>query len=368
MTNFVLPIRRDLVGQVAYGAPQQTVAARLNVNENPFPPSIEFREALGTAIMEAAKEINRYPDRDAVELRESLSKYLYRESGCRVSADCVWAANGSNEIMTQILQAFGGPGRRILSFEPTYSMYPEYARDSFTEYIGIARKGDFTIDVDSALVDIVYHEPSVVFIASPNNPTGTETTLGDLEKILEASLQCNSVVVVDEAYAEFRDVRENTALALLRDYPNLIVSRTMSKAFGFAGGRLGYCATASPDIVQALQLVRLPYHLSALSQTAAITALGFTEELLANVDIIRREREKLSAFLVDLNLRVAESDANFILFGTFPNRHSVWQQLLDLGVLIRETGPEGWLRVSVGTPAENNLFREALTTVLAASR
>jgi histidinol-phosphate aminotransferase len=271
----------------------------------------------------------------------------------------VWPANGSNEVMHQLLLAFGGPGRTALSFAPTYSMYPEYARDTHTKWIVGRRADDFAIDRPAALDAIEQHQPSVVLLASPNNPTGTALPLRDIEAIVAAA---PGMVVVDEAYAEFRRAGTPSALSLLPSAPRLVVTRTMSKAFAFAGGRLGYLA-ASPAVVNAVQIVRLPYHLSAVSQAVARVALAHASELLAAVDTLRTERDRTVEWLRDAGYRVADSDANFVLFGTFADRHAVWQGLLDRGVLIRETGPDGWLRVSVGTAEEMAAFRTALEEV-----
>ena len=246
---------------------------RLNVNENPYPPSESVVAAISAAVGTAAREVNRYPDRDAVELRVVLADYLNHESGMKIAPERIWAANGSNEIMSQLFSAFGGPGATALIFEPTYSMYPEYARDSFTKMVAIPRRADFTVDIELAIGEITSHAPNLVILASPNNPTGTLIELVEIEKIVIAAREVGALVVIDEAYAEFRREKNATALKLLDTYPNVVVSRTMSKAFGYAGGRLGYCAVSGKGIVQALKLVRLPYHLSSISQAAAIASL-----------------------------------------------------------------------------------------------
>jgi histidinol-phosphate aminotransferase len=261
--------------------------------------------------------------------------------------------------MLHVLLAFAGPGRRVLSFAPTYSMYPEYARDTHSEWYTFPRRDDFTIDPDAAVTATLNTQPDVVLIASPNNPTGTAVCLPTIRAICDVA---RGVVVVDEAYYEFARSGTPSALELLPHYPRLAVSRTMSKAFAFAGGRLGYLA-AAPAFIEALQIVRLPYHLSALTQAAARVALAHAPEMLAKVDQLRQARDDLARWLADHGLEVAESDANFVLFGRFRNRHAVWQALLDRGVLIRETGPEGWLRVSAGTPVEMQAFKGALVAV-----
>jgi histidinol-phosphate aminotransferase len=354
-----LPIRDELRGEQPYGAPQLDVPVQLNVNENPYPPSAAVVADVAVAAGEVARTLNRYPDRDAVALRSDLAVYLNSDGADGLSAASVWAANGSNEVMLHLLQAFAGPGRTVLSFAPTYSMYPEYARDTHSAWVLGRRADDFTIDVDAARAAIAEHQPSVIFLASPNNPTGTALPLADIEAILAVA---PGMVIVDEAYAEFRRAGVPSALSLLPRYPRLVVTRTMSKAFALAGGRLGYMA-AAPAVVDAVRIVRLPYHLSAVGQAVARVALAHADELLAAVSVLREERDRTVAWLRSCGLQAAESDANFVLFGTFADRHAVWQGLLDRGVLIRETGPDGWLRVSIGTPEEMTAFRTALTEV-----
>jgi histidinol-phosphate aminotransferase len=352
-----LPLRPELVGQTPYGAPQLDVAVCLNVNENPYPPSERVVSEIAAAAAEAARSMNRYPDRDALQLRADLARYL----GHGLAAEQIWAANGSNEVMLHVLQAFAGPGRTVLSFAPTYSMYPEYARDTNSDWITFARRADFGIDPQAAVAAVAQTAPAVVLIASPNNPTGTAVGLETIGAICDVA---PGVVVVDEAYYEFARAGTPSALQLLPSYPRLAVSRTMSKAFAFAGGRLGYLA-AAPAFVDALRIVRLPYHLSSVTQAVARVALANADEMLAAVGRLRTARDDLAHWLADQGLDVAESDANFVLFGRFADRHAVWQSLLDRDVLIRETGPDGWLRVSAGTPAEMASFKAALAEVLA---
>lgn len=356
MMSALLPLRPELRGVEPYGAPQLDAPVRLNVNENPYGPSPQLVAQIAAAVTEVAGELNRYPDREATALRGALANYL----GSGLSADRVWAANGSNEVMLQLLQAFAGPGRTALSFAPTYSMYPEYAKVTSTRWVTGRRTDRFDVDVEEASALIDSEQPSVILVASPNNPTGTALPLAVVERLLKVA---PGVVVVDEAYAEFRREGTASALTLLDAHPHLIVTRTMSKAFGFAGGRLGYLA-ASAEVVNALRLVRLPYHLSTLTQTVAQVALSHCPELLSRVAELRRERDATVAWLRGEGLQAADSDANFVLFGQFADRQLVWQGLLERGVLIRVTGPEGWLRVSVGTPDEMATFRHALTEVL----
>jgi histidinol-phosphate aminotransferase len=351
-----IPLREELRGIEPYGAPQLDVPVLLNVNENPYPPSAAVVADIERAVAEAARDLNRYPDREFSALREALAAYL----GHGVTAAQVWAANGSNEVMLHLLQAFGGPGRTALSFAPTYSMYPEYARDTHTGWEVGHREEDFTLDVERAVALVRERRPHVVLLPSPNNPTGTALPHAAIGALCEAL--DDGILVVDEAYAEFRRTGTPSALELLTAYPNLVVTRTMSKAFALAGARVGYLA-ASTEICDALRVVRLPYHLSAVTQAVAAAALRHADELLAAVDRLRSERDGAVGWLRAQGLTVADSDANFVLFGSFPDRHAVWRGLLDRGVLIRETGPDGWLRVSIGTPVEMAAFREALTAV-----
>ena len=350
-----LPLRPELVGEEPYGAPQLDVPVCLNVNENPYPPSEAIRREMAEAIWAATARIDRYPDREASELRRRLASYL----GFGLTAAHVWAANGSNEVMTHLLGAFGGPGRRCLSFTPTYSMYPEYARNTHTEYVTAPRHADHTLDADLVLGAIDEHDADVVLLTTPNNPTGTSTPLDVIEAVLERT---DAIVVIDEAYQEFSRTPDATALGLLPKFGNLVVSRTMSKAFALAGGRVGYLA-AAPAIVDACRIVRLPYHLSAQTQAIAEVALAHAEEMLAKVDLLRGVRDEMLTRLPALGFEVVPSDANFALFGRFADRHQAWQRLLDRGVLVRETGPAGFLRVSAGTPEEMAAFYAAAAEI-----
>ena len=356
-----LPLRAELRGIEPYGAPQLDVPVALNVNENPYPPSEAVVADVAAAVADATRTLNRYPDRDFTALREAFAGYL----GHGLTADRIWAANGSNEVMQQLLQAFGGPGRTALSFAPTYSMYPEYARDTNTTWLAGHREQDFALDIDRAVALVQEVQPSVVLLPSPNNPTGTALPFEAVTALCAATAANDraGVVVIDEAYAEFRRAGTPSALGLLDETPNLAVTRTMSKAFALAGARVGYLA-AGRELCDALRVVRLPYHLSAVTQAVALVALRHAPELLGRVDVLRAERDRTVGWLRAQGLQVADSDANFCLFGTFEDRHAVWQRLLDRGVLIRETGPEGWLRVSIGTADEMAAFRSALSHVI----
>ena len=352
-----LPLRPDLIGQEPYGAPQLDVAVALNVNENPYPPTSAVVHDMARAITASASQVNRYPDREATDLRRDLARYL----GFGLDVDNIWAANGSNEVMTHLLLAFGGPGRRLLTFAPTYSMYPEYARNTLTEYVTAPRRDDYTLQSADILAAIEEHQPDLAILTTPNNPTGTTIPISVIGEVLEAS---DVIVIVDEAYQEFTEYPDDSACALLPRFGKLVVTRTMSKAFAFAGGRVGYLA-AAPAIVDACRIVRLPYHLSAQTQALARVALSHAPAMLDNVEELRHQIQELQVWLRGRRLDVVPSQANFCLFGRFADRHDVWQQLLDRGVLVRETGPAGYLRVSAGTPEEMAAFRDALDEVLA---
>ncbi|MFB9429286.1 histidinol-phosphate transaminase [Streptoalloteichus tenebrarius] len=355
-----LPLRADLRGRTPYGAPQLDVPVRLNTNENPYPPPPELVADVARAVEKAARTLHRYPDRDALALRGDLAAYLSGATGVPLTAANLWAANGSNEILQQILQAFGGPGRTALGFEPSYSMHPIIAAGTRTEWVPAPRRADFSLDVARAAELLVEHRPDVTFVTSPNNPTGQSLPLEDLRRLVESA---PGLVVVDEAYAEFSS--QPSAVALLDELGHkLIVSRTMSKAFAFAGGRLGYLA-AAPAVVDALQLVRLPYHLSALTQAAARAALRHAERTLASVHRLSAERDRVAEALSGTGFSVVPSDANFVLVGRFADADAAWRAYLDRGVLVRDVGIPGHLRVTVGTPEENEAFLAASKEVAA---
>jgi len=351
VTLDALPLRADLRGKTPYGAPQLDVAVRLNTNENPYPPPPELVADVTAAAHAAAVELHRYPDRDAVALRADLAAYLTATTGVPLTAANLWAANGSNEILQQLLQAFGGPGRVAAGFVPSYSMHPIIAGGTRTEWLPTPRRADFSIDVPAAAALLADRAPDVTFLTSPNNPTGQSLDPDDLAVLVDAA---PGIVVVDEAYAEFSD--RPSAVGLLRTHGHkLVVSRTMSKAFAFAGGRLGYLA-AAPAVVDALQLVRLPYHLSSLTQAAARASLRHADATLASVALLRAERERVVAGLAAVGYDVVPSDANFVLFGRFGDAAQAWRAFLDRGVLIRDVGIAHRLRVTIGTPEENDAF------------
>ena len=349
-----LPIRKDLRSEKPYGAPQLDVPIQLNVNENTFgipePVALEIVRRLAAEVM----NLNRYPDREFLGLRSQLAQYL----GHSLSANQVWAANGSNEVLMQLFQAFGGPGVKAMSFTPTYSMYPNIARISLTEYVQVQRESEFELSPDFVSAEIKKVNPGIVLLCSPNNPTGTPITL---DVIRAAYDSFDGILIVDEAYAEFSDAE--SALSLLEGRERLVVSRTMSKAFAFAGARVGYMA-ADSAIVDAVRIVRLPYHLSALTQAAASAALDFAPLMLENVSKIKVQRDRIIAALESFGLKPYRSDANFVLVAGFKDPQEVFEKLLARGVLIRNVGVPGTLRVTAGTEAETTKLLAELALLL----
>jgi len=352
-----LPVRDDLRGRRPYGAPQESVPVALNVNENTHPVPAEVAEDITRSVAEALRSVNRYPDREFTQLREGFAAYL----GHGLSAEQIWAANGSNEVLQHILQAFGGPGRSLMSFTPSYSMYPLLASGTGTRWIGVPRESDYTIDPVLAADAVRAEDPTLIFLCSPNNPTGTPLPLETIEAVYAAS---RGIVVVDEAYAEFAAAGTASALALLPGRERLIVSRTMSKAFSFAGARVGYLA-ADPAVIDALRLVRLPYHLSALTQAAALAALRHAPLMLAAVADIVVQRDRIERRLAELGYRVHPSASNFVLFGAVPEPRALFEALLERGILIRDVGIPEHLRVTAGTQEETTAFLEAMTELSA---
>jgi histidinol-phosphate aminotransferase len=354
-----LPLRADLVGRKPYGAPQLAVSVALNVNENthriPETVAVDIVSRLAAAVL----EVNRYPDREFTGLRKALAKYI----GRGVAPEQVWAANGSNEVLQHVFQAFGGPGRSAMGFTPTYSMYPLISEGTGTSYIAIERGPRFELTPELVAAAITEHKPNIIMLCSPNNPTGTPLSLECIDAAYEAAHVYGGIVVVDEAYAEFAHDTSVTAINLLDGRPNLLVSRTMSKAFAFAGARVGYLL-ADPAVIDALRLVRLPYHLSAFTQAAAEGALAHSDALLANVDDIRIQRDRIVEELREMGLDVYDSDSNFVLFGGLDDNDGVWKALLERDVLIRNVGIPGTLRVTAGTVAETTAFLAAMREVL----
>jgi histidinol-phosphate aminotransferase len=350
-----LPLRDDLRGKTPYGAPQLDVPVRLNTNENPHPPTKALVDDVTASVAAVAGELHRYPDRDAVALRTELAEYMSGQTGTPLGVENLWAANGSNEILQQLLQAFGGPGRSAIGFVPSYSMHPIISDGTQTAWLVANRGEDFSLDADIAVQAIEERNPDIVFVASPNNPSGQSVSLDTLSRLLDAMTK--GVLILDEAYGEFSS--QPSAVTLLDEYPTkLVVTRTMSKAFAFAGGRLGYLI-AAPAVIDAMLLVRLPYHLSSVTQAAARAALRHADDTLGSVAKLIAERDRVTEALTDMGFRVIPSDANFVLFGEFADAPATWQRYLDAGILIRDVGIPGYLRATTGLAEENDALLKA---------
>jgi histidinol-phosphate aminotransferase len=354
----VPPVRDDLREVVPYGAPQLDVPVRLNTNETPVPPPPGFLAALAERL--STLELNRYPDRDAVELRSALAA---REG---LPVDCVWAANGSNEVLLQLMQAYGGPGRSALIFRPGYSMYPELCRTTATTAHVVDLEQDGRLSghlIRGRISEIVAaHDPVITLLANPNNPTGALIGHAVVRELHDA---VSGLVVVDEAYIEFAPDGASVR-PLLDELPRLAVSRTFSKAFRLAGLRLGYLL-APEQVVLDLLRVRLPYHLDAITQLAGLVALEQEPEFLDHRQETGQQRDRMASAIRELpGVDVLPSAANFLLLHT--ERTDVFDRLLERGVLVRDlssaVGRPGTWRVTVGTPGENDILIEALRAVL----
>lgn len=350
-----LPLRDELRGQTPYGAPQAPLPVTLNVNENAHPVPAEVAADIVQRIAVALDSVNRYPDREFTQLREAFADYL----GHGLTAENIWAGNGSNEVLQHLLQAFAGPGRSAFTFTPSYSMYELLTLGTGATWVTGTRADDYTLDAADAAAQVTAANPDVVFLCSPNNPTGTPVTRDVIEAVYEAS---DGIVIVDEAYWEFAPKDEPSALSLLPGRPRLVVSRTMSKAFAFAGARVGYLA-ADPAVIDALRLVRLPYHLSALTQAAALGALAHAPAMLAMVDDIVVQRDRITARLIELGYTPLPSWSNFVMFGGVEDPAAMWQYLYDRGILVRDLGFPGHLRVTAGTTEETTAFLDALASL-----
>lgn len=360
-----LPLRKDLSGLKPYGAPQVAARSKLNTNENPFSISEAIQRSIEREISTELENLNRYPDREVIELRRDLAIYInkvVKPVGIDITWENIWPANGSNEVLQTIMMALGSS---IMGLSPSYSMHPLIAQTIGANFRAIKMPSNFEIDLDEILKEIERNKPHLFFLTTPNNPTGRSVNFLSLKKIVEKTASYGGMVVIDEAYGEFS--RELSAISLLADSPSLIVVRTMSKAFAFAGARIGY-AVARDETIRALQLVRLPYHLSSLTQAAGLAALKHSDDLLADVERIKVSRDLVASELISLGLEVIPSDANFILFGGFSkfaiSAPVLWQDLLDQGVLIRDVGIEDYLRVTIGRESENQLFINSLREIL----
>ncbi len=355
-----LPLRDSLRPMSPYGAPQVPARASLNTNENPYSPSPALQKAIADAVAKVASDLNRYPDRDATVLRTKLADYINEQSGTKFSADNVWAANGSNEIIQSIFLAFAqGP---VLGFTPSYSMHPLIAKVTGSQWIDGKRNADFSLNTAEAVSEIQKHKPTLTFITTPNNPTGGAVSIETIQMLADATKSVGGLLVVDEAYAEFS--KEISAVTLISNNPHVVVIRTMSKAFAFAGARVGYLVSDA-SVKDAMMIVRLPYHLSALTQAAAQVAIDHRAELLGGVSTLIKARAHVVQALHDMGLTTIPSSANFVLFTGFKqDAPQLWASMLEKGVLIRDVGLSGYLRVTIGNEAENNLFISALKELI----
>lgn len=350
-----VPVREDLAAVEPYGAPQLDVPVRLNTNETPLPPPPEFMKLLAERVERL--ELHRYPDRRAWALRTGLGERF------ALPPERVWAANGSNEILMQLFQAYGGPGRKLLLFRPGYSPYPLYAQIALTDNVQADLDADFLLTPEIALDAVAEHQPDLICVTSPNNPTGMPVGLDVVRALHDAS---RALVIVDEAYVEFGGV---SATTVLEELPRVVVTRTFSKAWRLAGLRLGYLL-AHEWVIDDIRKVRLPYHLDGLTQAAGLVALELAEEVTSHIALLSAERDRLHAELNAMEqVTVWPSAANFLLFRASHDGAALFQALLDRGVLIRDFSSrprlEGCLRVTVGTPQENDRFLEALKESLA---
>jgi histidinol-phosphate aminotransferase len=338
-----------------YESPQLDVPVRLNTNECPHPLPEDFMDELASTIRDLS--LHRYPDGHMRRLLDELA------AASMHPVEGVWAANGSNEVLTQLLQAYGGPGRRAAVFEPTYLLHSRLARLTHTEVERLALPDGFVLG-DAEVAAVVASAPDVVFVCSPNNPTGNAQPLSAIVGIAQGLP--NALVIVDEAYGEFAPAA--SAQALIATNPNIAITRTFSKAFALAGARIGYLL-AAPEVVADVERVRLPYHVSALTQTAAIVALHHRAEASALLGAIRVQRDRISRELRAIpHVTVYPSDANFVLFVPPVDAGAVWQGLLDRGVLVRDLSAvvPNALRVTAGTEHEVDQFLTAIKEVLAA--
>ncbi len=351
-------VRPDLDALTGYHSAQAEVAVRLNTNESPLPPPPKWFDAFRAGLAEI--DFNRYPDRHAAELRRAVAR------SHRVRPDQVLCANGSNEVLQLLLLAYGGPGRTAALFEPTYSLHRHIAMITGTEIVAGRRGEGFVLDLDEVKRVIGAHEPVVTFLCSPNNPTGIADSPDQISSVLTMA---SGLVVVDEAYGQFAN---NSALELLRKggpgSDRLAVVRTFSKTWSLAGLRLGY-VIADPEVIEACEMVALPYHLDAAKQLAGRLALEFRAEMETTVAMLKEERGRIAAALAELPVETWPSDANFILFRPLTvDAYELWSKLLDASVLVRDCsrwlGVTGCLRVTVGLPTENNRFLTALSRSL----
>ncbi len=350
----MIAVRDDLAELEGYHSAQVTVDVRLNTNESPYPPPAAWREAFLEEL--AGVEFHRYPDRGAIALRTAIGELH------GVGPEQVLAGNGSNEVIQALCLAYGGPGRTVAVFEPTYALHSHIPHITGTAVVVGERRADFTLDPAEIARVLGEAQPAITFLCSPNNPTGVI----DAPEVVEAALAAApGLVVVDEAYGQFTTT---SALSLVADDRPLVVTRTFSKTWSMAGCRLGYLV-APADIVAGAERAVLPYHLNAATQIAGRLALRFIPEMQARVAALVAERERLSVALAALPVDTWPSGANFLLFRPRElDGPAVWKGLVERSVLVRDCSSwprlDGCLRVTVGTPAEDDAFLSALTEVL----
>ena len=343
-------IREDLKDVEAYRAPQLEAAVRLNTNESPYP----LPEGFARDLAEAVRRIpfNRYPDREATALRKGLAEQAGH------SVEGLWIANGSNEVIQHLCLAYGGSGRRAMTFEPTYGLHSLIPTVIGMEVVSARLEPDFVLSPEAAAAAVTRYRPQIAFLCSPNNPTGNAHLIAAVETLCET---VDGLVIVDEAYAEFGGV---SASLLLDRFRNLAIVRTFSKAFALAAARIGY-ALADPAVVEELARVRLPYHLSSLTQATGEVALRYADGAAEVLDRIRDERDRLIDAVGKIpSVEVFPSETNFVLFRTPADAATLWQAILDRGVLVRDVsravGLERCLRVTAGLPEETDAFLAAL--------
>jgi histidinol-phosphate aminotransferase len=334
----------------AYAIDETPCRIKLDAMENPFPLPEEAQVELVEAVRHVL--INRYPDPSATKLKESIAE-LWGIGTMRMVL-----GNGSDELIQAIILAFGGP---VLIPTPTFAMYELTARALSQDVISVPLGKDFSLNPDKIIKKAKTAQARIIFLASPNNPTGNR--FSD-EAILKILTKTNAAVVIDEAYFSFS---RKTFLPVLKDHPNMIILRTLSK-MGFAGLRIGLL-TASQKLIDQLNKIRLPYNINALSQAVAVAALRRRDLLNMQISLLISERQRLYNALAQINgVTVYPSETNFILFRTTTNADRVYEKLKHAGILIKNVNKPGLLRdclrVTIGTPAENKIFLAELEKAL----
>jgi histidinol-phosphate aminotransferase len=349
--------REDVSLMAGYHSPQVDVKVRLNTNESPESPPAAWRRAYAEAVERV--EWHRYPDRAARDLREAIAGLH------DVEPEQVFVANGSNEVLQTIFLTYGGAGRRAALWEPTYALHGHIARLTSTTVVEGERAADFATDMDEVRRVFAESAPSLALLCSPNNPTGMVDDEAVVSETLALASAADALLLVDEAYGQFAPW---SALGLVGDDVPLVVTRTFSKTWSMAAARLGYLVGPT-EVVAELDKVVLPYHLDTPKQLAGTLALDYLGEMQARVAHLVEERGRLTSRLSALPVDVWPSGANFVLFRPqHADGGQVWQELLDRSILIRNfsTSPrlEGCLRVTIGTPEEDDAFLDALTEIL----